>query len=474
MAASGGDIVSIERDTPIDQQLVRFNDGAVLTQEDLNKAVQQLLYKQQEITGAYERSIGAAFVRLATRGAVPIQTEAILDDIAQEVVAREVVQMFQQRIADIDTSSQQLMTLQEQVDTLLSGEIGESILTLVTNETNARVQGDAALVDTLALIGARSGDSTAFIADLNKLMASPTESFAQRFSAISTRIGNAESAITSEATARATAIEAEARARSTLAARVGTVETGLTAEATARVNGDNALTETIRLLGARNATGTAFILDADKVQVGASGSLAHRLSGLTSSIDGISATIVQEQLTRAQADGSLAQQLNVLGGHVNNQGAWISTAQTVLNGLLARWSLQISSNGHVIGFTANNDGYQGSFVMQADRFSVAMPGIAPRTVFSVDANGVYMNGNVRIDGSLLVTGSVHTGSLPGNAISNSSYYQTGYFGSLSGFPENQWADMAIGSYGSGGSGGSGGGSGGGGGGYEPRQVENYQ
>src|SRR3546814_4232845 len=37
-----GSFVTLTRNTPIEQQLVKFTDGAILTQEDLNAAVQQI------------------------------------------------------------------------------------------------------------------------------------------------------------------------------------------------------------------------------------------------------------------------------------------------------------------------------------------------------------------------------------------------------------------------------------------------
>src|SRR3546814_4804473 len=41
----------------------------------------------------------------------------------------------------------------------------------------------------------------------------------------------------------------------------------------------------------------------------------------------------------------------------------------------------LNANGYVSGFEQNNDGTQSDFIVQADKFMVAMPGVTPRVIF---------------------------------------------------------------------------------------------
>ena len=497
-----GAFVTIERVTPIDEALVKFSDGNVLTADDLNTAILQTLYRQQELAAMYQRSIGLAFTRLAGLGGDLMATEDLLDLVAQQMAADKLLDDFRARIADIDANGIEVLNLardvvdqgtqigglevvaeelradlvqstadlQATLDAILADD---TVATLIQNETQERVDGDTALASTLALIGAKSGDGTAFIADLDKLRASPDETFAQRFSAISTQIGDTTAAITSEATARSTAVAAEAARIDGLLTRMGSAEAAVTSEAqaradgdaaeaaarnhlaatlrgetaavvaneahvratadaaeatarnglaatlrneigaavqtetTARVNADGALAQKLNLLGATSADGYAYILDEDTVRVdGGARTLGSRLSGLDARMGNAEATIVQEQQVRASQDGAFAQQLHVLGTDVGNNRAAISTQQTLIDGVRARYGVVLNVNGHITGFAQHNDGAFGDFVVVADNFRIVAPnGGNPTTPFSVEA------GLVRINGDLIVTGSINSGSV---------------------------------------------------------------
>lgn len=546
---AGGESVVLQRETPIDQALVKFQNGAVLTQEDLNLAVQQLLYRQQEVTALYNGSLKAAQVRIASNLGIVTTPEGVAQQIAEMVLEQQVLDTFRQAIADIDLNAQAIIDqalglqetggalatlrqehdlLVETVDALLGGDPGTGIATLIQQESTERIAGDTALAQTLALIGAKSGDNLAFVFNLNTARVSPTETLAQRFSALSAtdaansaaitaeqtaritqdaalassisaldvRLDNAEAAITSEETARisgdtalassistlgvrvddnAAAIvternariagdQAEAQARQSLATQVNNNSAAIQTESTVRANADAVFAQNFALLGARTGNGQGWVLDLNKVQVDGSTSLATRLSGIDVALGNNAAAIVNEATARANADSALSQQISVVSSQVGPLQASVSTLAQSVNGIAARYGVSLDVNGYVTGFVQNNNGSSGSFDILADRFRVVIPGQAPRTVFEINGTDISMTGSVRVNGNLLVGGTVQTVAIQQNAVSTSAYWQTAFGGAMSSFPQNVWVDFSTAT--SGGGGGGGGGSGGGGGGFQ--------
>jgi hypothetical protein len=217
-------IVDIRRRTPT-AALVTYQNAAVLTAEDLNTAVLQTLYIVEEVQDNYEATINGGIAKL-TNGFYTSGQDAI-DAAVQEVLNSALLADLQTRITDIDDNGESiiqhnatLVNIQEQVDALGAIDL-EGIGTLITNEQTARIAGDTALVNTIALIGAKSSDNTAFIANLNTLKVSPTESFAQRLAALSAATATASAAIVTEQTARANADSSLASSIATLQSTVG-------------------------------------------------------------------------------------------------------------------------------------------------------------------------------------------------------------------------------------------------------------
>lgn len=546
--------VEIRRDTPIDDALVNFQNGAVLTEEDLNTAVLQLLYKQQEVVALYEMSLLAAQVRLAAANGIPVDPADVANQLANLVLEDEVLANFRQRINDIDnlaiTGSIQAGTIEEIaqniadplgsntglktvldelrsdhellssiVDGLLDLGDGQGIATVINNEASARVAGDTALAATIALIGAKSNDNNAFVLDLTKVKVSPTESLANRLSTLAAADAAANAAITNEQNARTSALTAEATSRQQLGAALQTainneaatraaaianeqvtrtnaiaseaasrqslgvsltntingvasnVAASVNQEAIARATADSVIVGTLALIGAKSPDGTAFILDENKVKVANGTSLGVRLSGIDTSVGNVSAAVVNEQNARASADSSLSNSINVVSTNVGNLSASVSSLSQSVDGVRARYGVSLNVNGYVTGFIQNNNGSSGSFDILADRFRVVAPGFAPKTVFDVTAQGISMNANVAINGNLIVTGSINaakiadnavvTEKLPQNAISNSAFWQTTYAGFVGSLAQGVWYDFSTSTTGGGGS--TGGGSGGGGG-----------
>jgi hypothetical protein len=500
-----GSFVEIRRNTPIDDALVNFQNGAVLTEEDLNTAILQLLYKQQEVTALYDASLVAAQVRLAAANGIPVDPEDVANQLANLVLEDQVLANFRQRIADIDalaiTGSLQAGTIEDIaqniadplgndtglkavlnslrsdhellssiVDGLLELGDGDGIATVISNEASARIAGDTALAATIALIGAKSNDNNAFILDLNKIKVSPTESLANRLTTLAAADAATNAAITNEQNARTSALAAEATSRqqlgaalqsainneaATRAAAIATEQTtrateiaaeaanrqslgvsltntingvisntaaSVNQEATARAAADNVIAETVALIGAKSPDGTAFILDESKVKISNGTSLGVRLSGIDTAVGNVTAAVVNEQNARASADSALSNSINVVSTNVGNLSASVSTLSLSVDGVRARYGVSLNVNGYVTGFIQNNNGSSGSFDILADRFRVVAPGFTPKTVFDVTAQGITMNANVTINGNLIVNGSISSTQLSANAATAGGYF----------------------------------------------------
>lgn len=146
-ALTAGAVVEIERRTPIEEQLVQFQDGNILTAEDLNKAVAQCLFAQQEATSLYDRSLRQAQVRVGDALGVVSNPEDIAQELAELVLESDVLNEFQTRIGDIDLNANSIVAQTLEVDRI-DGEVTATASAL--NSLSTTVAGNTATVSTLA------------------------------------------------------------------------------------------------------------------------------------------------------------------------------------------------------------------------------------------------------------------------------------------------------------------------------------
>lgn len=492
-------VLKIRRDTPISNALVQFHDGSTLTKEELNAAIRQLLYKQQELDDLYTGSLDQAMVRLGDHLGVVTTPEAIMDELLRtSEMGDDLLNRFRDALASIDLNAETIISntfqltnqafrmdnLTAVVDALANLEDGTGLATVIQNEAQARLDGDSALVDTFKLLGAKSADNLSFVLDLAKIKASPDETMAQKFNAIyaantaalaviqsettarvtavealttrldtqGSQIGDNQSAIAEEATARANAISAEAAARTALSAKIAQdiaaavlTETNARAsadlseaqarqslatqlgsnlsaaiqnEASARTTLAGSIAQQFAVLGAFRNGQSVFTLDLNKVETAPGVTIGTRLSGIDARADNISASVVDERTARINGDNALSQLLQTVQNTAGNNSASITQLIQVTNGLNARWSIALNSNGHITGITANNNGSYGTLAFVADEMSFVAPnsGATPVKIMSLVNGRVRFNSNVEIFGDLLVTGTITTGKLGDNAV----------------------------------------------------------
>lgn len=332
-------IVRIRRETPINRPLVEFTNQSNLTQEELNRAYLHTLYRQQEQDDFISGTLEQARVRLGEQLGVVTDPDAIVDEVIRiSDIGDAAYARLQASIASIDLNAERIIdhtfqltnqafrltNLTSVVDALANLEDGTGLATIIQNEAQARLDGDQALVDTFALIGAKSADSLSFILDLNKLKASPTETMAQRFSALYAANANALALIQNEQTARVNAIEAVTQTLQTQGSKIGANEAAIASEATTRASAISAEAS------ARNALSAsipglinAAVLVETNARVAADQAEAQARQSLAVQVGQHSTAIQNEATVRANADGAIAQQFAILGSFRNGQSAFV-------------------------------------------------------------------------------------------------------------------------------------------------------
>lgn len=162
-------VVEVKRETPIRQLLVQFQNGATLTQEDLNTASLQSLYSIEELWDRYETRFGEAATRLSNGQFTDAQN--LIDAAVASVLESQLLADLQGRISDIDGNAESILQ-----QTLRLNGIDSTIQTIETMATD----GYNAMAARLDFLGAVSEDNESFILNTSTVRVSPTESLATR------------------------------------------------------------------------------------------------------------------------------------------------------------------------------------------------------------------------------------------------------------------------------------------------------
>jgi hypothetical protein len=387
-----GDLVVLARNTPIDDLVVRFLDGAILTAEDLNTATLQLLYKQQELTDLYNGSIDAARQRIILANGVAVDAADIANQVAAIAAESSLLDDFRARVSDIDANgwtliaqgqtldtlsadsiahansistitgqvtdlTNDLTTLQGVVDSLATLQDGTGIATVIDQEQQARIDGDNALAGTIALIGAKSGDNLAFILDLNKVKVSPTESMATRLSALAAADSANAASIVTEQNARIAADSAEVTARTTLAATLRSeTAAAIATEQEARADAVSAEAAARTQLAATVGQNTAAITSEASTRASADAVFTGLFTLLGAKNAAGTAFVLDDSKVQLSNGTALGTRLSGIDAAINGNSASITNEITArVNGdnanASAITSLQSTVNGHTASIT---------------------------------------------------------------------------------------------------------------------------
>ena len=370
-STNSGDFVELIRETPLDGPLVEFQDGNILTSQDLNLAVQQLLYRQQEVAALYERTLGEAKVRLAEANGLAVDGDEVLDQLLADLLENQTLADLRARYSDIDANAQALLVeiqarkdeLQASVAALTAdidqriASVDDTIEALDTKvdtkvaEVEATIASEVETLDGLleALGVVVTGNHAAVVSDIQTLQ-TETEAQASSITGLSASLElstdifamnfaegvfeaegptvNARALVINEQSARVTQEAITARDISVLQVSVGEVNAAVLSEQQARIDGDGALATSLNALTVRVSDTEADIISEQTARSDGDTALANSLSALTVRVGDTEADIISEQTARADADTALSNSVTALVARVDDNEADIVSEQT--------------------------------------------------------------------------------------------------------------------------------------------------
>jgi hypothetical protein len=336
-----------------------------------------------------------------------------------------------------------IQTLEAEVDTGLTNTNAA-----ITNEATVRATADTALataIQTLtATVNTNLTNTNAAITNEATVRATADTALATTIqtltATVNTNLTNTNAAITNEATARATADTAEATARQTLAATVNTnltnTNAAITNESTARATADSALARMVTSLSSgtsRVYTQTSAPISTGRLlgdvwydtddnyrpyvwaQINDTGALAWRdnSTGTYSKYVGQLATLT----TSGTTTYNLANQANTTANTANTASLAAATAasaaQNTANVVAFDWRV----TGSIGSATYGGVGYSGIILNGAKRLNESTGQYETSSNIILNATNIYLDGNV------IISGTVNTPQLAGNAVSNSGSSQ---------------------------------------------------
>lgn len=293
-----------------------------------------------------------------------------------------------QIVSDLTDLSLQLLAyqfdrqqLRDYVDALLYQD-GVPIATVITTLRNQVTTDTEALAEELHVLGAKTPDGLSFILDMSKVYVGPELSLSMK---LNNMVASTEETQASIQTLQQAVADA-----------------------------DYASVTDLALLGAKTLDGTAWILDTSNIMVSEDVTLAQHLSTLV-----------------AEAAGSTASVTSLVEAVINPDG-----------GAYAKAMLQLDVDGHVVGYSATNDGTTGIINFTFDSFNILHPGsLTP--VFSV-VGGVVKMTNVEID--TLKVGSVISDSIYPGAVTTKLFWSDSWGAGIAGTaitttPQTTWAEF---------------------------------
>lgn len=199
-----------------------------------------------------------------------------------------------------------------------------------------------------------------------------------------------------------TAINTAATANSVTASRIDALSTSLTnttGTLQANINAANlaAVTNTNALAGQYN-------------------SLSSTVSGNYGTLDG---RITTTQQTQATANAVMSSRVDSVSTTVGGHTASITTLTNSLNGVSARYGVTVAAGGYVSGFETMAGAGTSTFKVLANTFGVYASDGSGGVPFLISGGLITMNSNVRLNGDLVISGTIRTATLEDYAVTRS-------------------------------------------------------
>lgn len=196
------DVILIYRETPIDDLLVKYQNGAVLTADELNLATQQTFYLAQELRDGFKATLDDALVTLAANnGLVVTNPGDVIQQLVQHVLSQELADELQQRITDIDTNGQNILDAIDRMNLLGGPNAGRDAFILDTDTVHIDTADGETFAQRLSALGAFDDANAAAIAAEQIARADADGALASELTVLTSRVGDNEAIITQQAQA---------------------------------------------------------------------------------------------------------------------------------------------------------------------------------------------------------------------------------------------------------------------------------
>lgn len=251
----------------------------------------------------------------------------------------------------------------------------------ISSEQSARISADEVSADLFTLLGAENVGQTAFILneDTVKIASDGGDTLAERFAALVAASATNAASVSTEQTARISADDSQVSNISANASSITDLEATIDLRArtffqssapTADNIGDLWIDADDDVLHRWSGTVWEPINDA---AIAANASAITSLTTDVESNDGdISANV--------SSISTLDAEITTVDGRVDSANVNIATnvsaisnSETDITDLYAHYGVTLDVNGYITGFSLNNDGQTGAFVIVADKFAIVTP-----------------------------------------------------------------------------------------------------
>ncbi|MEJ7745348.1 MAG: hypothetical protein WKF61_01045 [Luteimonas sp.] len=226
----------------------------------------------------------------------------------------------------------------------------------------------------------------AAITQVNTLINTTAESFAQQVNLLTAASNQNAAAISEEAFARTTSATAEAGRLTLFIANTGENFAGVLSDLSVKTNNDNALASAVNTLWATVGNNTALVSSGTQIAVNNTGSTTTKFDQL--------------QAVTENAITGLVDKAAILRNEFN-------VSNSIVSGMSGNWSVKLDLNGYVAGLSLNASvdtagRSRSSMLFLADIFAVGAPGRPDIVPFAIDTQ----TGLVAIRGDLVARGSI--------------------------------------------------------------------
>lgn len=262
---------------------------------------------RREIRPPYDQSLGEHVDRQL------MQIEKSLATLDQRAVeGEEFASDTTGELAAINAAVTTEITERQDADSAIAAEVTtltsrmDSAETSITNEQIARSTTDSALAADITTLQANFGSVSSIVNSKDFASSVANEALAGSLLMIASKLSEAQATITIERTSRVTSEEAQARTLESLDVRLGSAEASITTEQTARATADSALSSQITDLTATVGSNTAAISSETTARVNGDSALSSSITSLTSTVNGNTASISTQSSAISTLQGRTA------------------------------------------------------------------------------------------------------------------------------------------------------------------------